>query len=123
MNKKQRRGLYIVLILLLVVISSFTPAVASSAALESRISRLEAENAQLRAQVNRLETQVYGLGRPQPQVQISRQLPQPQASPRVGRQVTSADPMFDRLATLVIELKERVTKLEAQVTALRKKSP
>lgn len=120
MTKTQRRGLYIVLILL-VAFSSFTPAVASSA-LESRVSRLEAENSQLRAQVNRLETQVYGLSRPQPQVRVSRQLPRPQPSPGVGRQVTSADPMFDRLATLVIELKERVTKLEIQVAALRKKA-
>jgi polyhydroxyalkanoate synthesis regulator phasin len=35
--------------------------------------------------------------------------------------MSRTDPMFDRLATLVIELKERIVALEAQVADLEKK--
>lgn len=91
--------------------------------LESRIARLESENLQLRSQVSRIESQLAQLSgrslsssqRPRPNP------PATQVLPRTNRrQVSSSDPMFERLATLVIELKERVQALEAQVAALKK---
>lgn len=91
--------------------------------LESRIARLEAENFQLQSQVNRIESQLVQLsGRPLSSSQRPNpNPPTPQISPRNNRrQVSSSDPMFERLATLVIELKERVQSLEAQVTELKK---
>ncbi len=93
----------------------------SSAALESRISRLESDNFQLRSQISRLESQVAAMsGRSVPSRTPSANIQTPPAPPRVNQQVSSSDPMFNRLATLVIELKERIQVLEAQVAQLRK---
>ncbi|MFE1747431.1 hypothetical protein [Coleofasciculus sp. H7-2] len=80
--------------------------------LESRISRLEAETYQLRSQINQLQSQVLGLNQSTSQRTGSTK-PAPPIAPRANRPA-SADPMFDRLATLVIELKQRINKLEAQ---------
>jgi chaperonin cofactor prefoldin len=88
----------------------------SPAFLESRVNRLETENAQLRAQMYQIQSQLNQLsGRPTP----PKPAPNPTSS-RTRRQTLSSDPMFDRLATLVIELKERVQSLEAQVAQLKK---
>lgn len=110
----------IALIFALTILSSRTVA-QSSAALESRISRVESDNFQLRSQIANLESQVSTLrGQSSPQTPIIR--PQaPVVPPRANRQVTSSDPMFDRLATLVIELKQRVQALEAQVAQLKQR--
>jgi polyhydroxyalkanoate synthesis regulator phasin len=109
----------IALIFALVILSGRTVA-QSSSALESRISRLEVDNYQLRSQINRLESQLAELsGRassPTPSPNRPT-LPVPRSP---NRQVLSSDPMFNRLATLVIELKERVQALEAQVAQLKK---
>jgi outer membrane murein-binding lipoprotein Lpp len=91
--------------------------------LESRIVRLETENFQLRSQMQRIESQLAQLS--------GQRLPQQPSSNRRTPQVHSGtnrrqllpaerEQMFDRLATLVIELKERVQTLEAQVAALKK---
>lgn len=97
--------------------------------LESRIARLESENFQLRSQVNRIESQLAQLtGQstvPRRETPPLPQKPNPNQSPsqsrsRTNRQPLSSDPMFERLATLVIELKERVQTLEAQVAQLKK---
>lgn len=91
--------------------------------LESRMARIEAENFQLRSQVSRIESQLAQLsGRPLSSPQKpSPNSPAPQISSRTNRrQVSSSDPMFERLATLVIELKERVQSLESQVAELKK---
>ncbi|MEW6493216.1 MAG: hypothetical protein AB1589_12035 [Cyanobacteriota bacterium] len=91
--------------------------------LESRIARLETENFQLRSQMNRIESQLAqlsGRGLPQ-QPSSNRQTPQiPSGTNRRQLLPAERDKMFDRLATLVIELKERVQTLEAQVAALKK---
>lgn len=73
----------------------------------TRISRLESENSTLRSRVNRLESDIARLGRASG-VELS-----PPPSSTTG--TPAADPMFDRLATLVIELRERIIALEAQV--------
>jgi cell division protein FtsB len=94
---------------------------AQSSFLESRIARLEAENFQLRSQVNRIESQVAQLtGQALPQ-RPSPNRATPQIPSRTNRrQVPPSNQMFDRLATLAIELKERVQALEAQVAELKK---
>jgi cell division protein FtsB len=108
------------LIFALTILSSRTLA-QSTAGLESRLSRLEADNFQMRSQISRLESQLYTLGgRSLPPQTPSSNRPAPSVPPRANRQVSSSDPMFDRLATLVIELKERVQALEAQVAELKK---
>lgn len=93
------------------------------ASLESRLSRLEGENLQLRLQINSLESQLFQL-----RSQLTSQTPSsnrqttPSVPPRTNRQVSSSDPMFKRLATLVIELGERVKVLETQVAQLKKQT-
>lgn len=94
----------------------------SSSYLESRISRLESENFQLRSQIDRLESQINQISRGSdfPRRQTTRQTPTPPPPPRTTRQRTSQDPMFQNLANLVIELKERVQALEKQVAQLNR---
>jgi cell division protein FtsB len=93
----------------------------SSAALESRISRLESDNFQMRSQISNLESQLSALrGQSPSQIPSPSRPAPPPVTPRPNRQVSSSDPMFDRLATLVIELRERIKALEAQVAELKR---
>jgi outer membrane murein-binding lipoprotein Lpp len=107
------------LIIALVILSGGTLA-QSSSALESRVSRLEVDNYQLRSQISRLESQLSELSGRSASQTPSPTRPAPPAPRSPNRQVLSSDPMFNRLATLVIELKERVQALEAQVAELKK---
>ncbi|MGG6293024.1 hypothetical protein ACQ4M4_01265 [Leptolyngbya sp. AN02str] len=93
----------------IVVLLTMVPALAQSSGLDGRVSRLESENSQLRARVNQLESQVSRLGR-------SPASRTPQTPPPVVRgtegSALAEDPVFQRLATLVIELRERIVALE-----------
>lgn len=109
--------LCLVLILEIALVPKQTLAQGSSY-LESRISRLESETYQLRSQINQLQSQVLGVNQSTQRTGSTK--PAPPIAPR-GNRPASADPMFDRLATLAIELKQRINKLEAQVAELQKK--
>lgn len=86
----------------------------SVSSLAARVSRLESENFQLRSRLSRLENRIGQVNRPTPT------LPQTSPPPELSDRPSAAtDPMFDRLATLVIELKERVQALEVEVARLR----
>ncbi len=92
--------------LLLLPLQACSPAQAQ-AGLDSRVSRLETDLVGIQTRLNQLEASRSSQGA---------SVPTPTASSgdrRGHRQLLSADPQFDRLATLVIELKERVTALEA----------
>jgi len=111
------------LVLVLIAWQSFTPAQTASG-LASRLSRLEAENFQLRLQLNQLESQVSGLSRIGPQrTRIQSGRPTITVAPQPPKSQVVTDSQFDRLATLVIELKERIVKLEAQVSKLESQAP
>jgi hypothetical protein len=113
---KKIKPLRILMLMLLLWLSwqSVTPA-QSTTQLESRLSRIELENATLRSRINQVESQVSrlssnaGIDFSQP---VPTDLSIPAASPLAD------DPMFKRLATLVIELKERVVAVENQVAAI-----
>lgn len=118
---KNIRILCLALVFALLILSSRTLA-QSSSALESRISRLETDNFQMRSLISRIESQLSAVsGRSLPPQNPSSTRPlAPSVPPRVNRQASSSDPMFNRLATLVIELKERIQALEAQVAELKR---
>lgn len=107
-------GLFCLSLILVVVIMPPLTLAQGTSYLESRLSRLEAENYQMRSLITQLDAQVDALQ----QSGASRRSP---TVPSITRTTPSSDPMFDRLATLVVELKQRINKLEAQVAALQKK--
>lgn len=109
-------GIIFAVILLTLLQKSFTPA-SAQAGLESRISRLESENFQLRAQLSRIESQLNRVaGSGSGGNRVSQPVPPvTSAPPRLAASTLGDDPMFKRLATLVIELKERVTALETRL--------
>jgi BMFP domain-containing protein YqiC len=85
----------------------------TSSQLGSRVARLETENTTLRSRISRLESAISRLGQGGgSSIQIE---PPPEAVPST---LQSDDPMFDRLATLVIETKQQVLALEERVAAL-----
>jgi outer membrane murein-binding lipoprotein Lpp len=86
---------------------------ASSQQVESRINNLEADFNRVESRLSRIEAQ---LGQ-------TRQSPSPRTtltprSPGTRRNLSQSDAMFDRLATLVVELKQQVNKLEERVSKL-----
>lgn len=77
----------------------------------SRNPYLSFDLSRLESRVDQLEAQLS-----QPRNGASSARPAP--APRLGQPVPSKDPMFDRLATMVIELKEQVSQVEARVSKL-----
>lgn len=110
-----------VLGMLLVGWSDRTPAqpiAQTSINLESRISQLESTTYNLRSQISQLSAQVNSLGGatrtpPTPPSTLSTR------SPRIS----SGDPQFDRLATLVVELKERMDAIDTRLTQVERRLP
>ncbi|MGB6166535.1 MAG: hypothetical protein WBF52_03020 [Geitlerinemataceae cyanobacterium] len=97
---------------------AFAIAPASASIDESRISRLESDLFRLENEVSRLSSQILQLDR-----SIARPRPNPVEVPPVAQEqtpVSSADPMFDRLATLVIELKRRMDTIEERLVQLER---
>ncbi|WP_017318112.1 hypothetical protein [Mastigocladopsis repens] len=91
---------------------------ALSQQIESRFYNLEADFNRLESRVSRIEAQLGQTGRAPSNA--------PATSPpssRSGRNVSQQEreKMFDRLATLVIELKQQVNQLEGRVVKLEKR--
>ena len=87
-------------------------------AVSQSTTSLNAEISSLRSRVNRLESEIRRLSR-------ANNLPSPRASnlPRNnapsdinGNLIGSSDPLFERFATLLIELKEDVRNLNQRLT-------
>lgn len=110
---KQIGAFCLSLLLFLLVLRGCTP-VQAQTQIGSRLSNLEISVSSLRAQINRLESQMSQQGRPASRANRSA----PAVEPKLNRPVYSADPMVDRLATLVIELKERMNEVEARLSKL-----
>ncbi len=87
---------------------------ASSQQVESRINNLEADLNRVELRLNQIQSQL-GQSRqsPSPRTTLT-----PRQSTRSRGNLSQQDPMFDRLATLVVELKEQVNKLETRVSKL-----
>ena len=91
---------------------------ASSQQTESRFYNLEADFNRLESRVSQIEARLGQSGRVPSGVPAT-----PPSSSRSRRTVSpqQRDQMFDRLATLVIELKQQVNQLEARVGKLEKR--
>ena len=104
------------MVLVLIAWGALIPAPASSQ-VESRINALEVDINGLESRLNRIEqhNQLGSSGSPRVP------LPAPSPSPSNSQQSRSQlnrEQMFDRLATLVIELKQQITTLEARISKL-----
>jgi uncharacterized protein YceH (UPF0502 family) len=108
---KQLGIIALVSLTMVILLQTLSPA-QSTARLESRISRLESQNTLLRSRVNRLENDISQLSRATG-ITISPPLSQEQEA--APPSTLSDDPMFDRLATLVIELRDRIIALEERL--------
>ncbi|MBD2504363.1 hypothetical protein [Anabaena azotica] len=87
---------------------------ASSQQIESRINNLEADFNRVLSRLNQIEGQ---LNQRQPGSSSRTTITVPSGSRRNLSQ-TQREQMFDRLATLVVELKQQVNKLETRVGKL-----
>jgi len=88
---------------------------ASSQQVDSRINNLQADFNSLESRLSRVEAQLNQT-RPSTSPRISNAPPSSGSRRNVSQ--PDRDRMFDRLATLVIELKQQVNKLEARVSKL-----
>ena len=92
---------------------------------------LNADISSLRSRINRLESEVRFLQRSSSNVPPSPNNSQQESvdsefnNPPVveGQPIGRSDPLFERLATLIIELKEDVRNIETRLTALEEQSP
>ncbi len=115
--------------LLLIVLLSLTLVVSSNPLVKAQsITGIRSEITSLRARVNRLESEVRNLSRSNTSNRTApnisqRDLPSSTINnPPIinNRAVGRSDPLFERLATLVIELKEDVRNLDQRLTAIEK---
>lgn len=90
---------------------------AVSGLIESRLNNLEFDFNRLESQVNRIETQLNRGSYSSPKTPNN-----PPSSPRRSRRVSvkEREKMFDRLATLVIEIKDDIKDLQKRVSQLEK---
>ncbi|MBV6623384.1 MAG: hypothetical protein KI793_10670 [Rivularia sp. (in: Bacteria)] len=105
-----------VIFLVIILWGSLLSGKAYSGLFESRLNNLESDFYRLESQVNRIETQLNRVGA------SGQKIPnQPLSQPRRRRlSQRQRDKMFDRLATLVIELKQDIQQLQKRVSQLEK---
>lgn len=98
------------LILILFILLVLPPTQASTTQLEYRLRRLETDVSRLSSQINRLQSHTLGSD-------LTECLPCAEET-EIKSRILSGDPMFDRLATLVIELKQDVLEIQEQLAKL-----
>lgn len=104
------------MVLVLIAWGALIPAPASSQ-VESRINALEVDINRIESRLNRIE-QLNQLGS-SGSLRVPLSVPSPsQSNSQRNRSQLNREQMFDRLATLVIELKQQITALEARISKL-----
>lgn len=113
-----RRIFHLFITLFLMFLMGCAPAQASID-MSARLNRLESEFFLVRSQINSLESQISRINnrldfaQTRPPTEPARiPLPQPESLPSPSQQ------QFERLATLLIELKEQMNNLEARFSQL-----
>lgn len=102
-------------LLLVIVAWTWLISTPASSQTQSQINALEVDLNGIESRLNRIEAQLNQLGRFAPPTPTT---PRPSRSGSGRNTPLSRDQMFDRLATLVIELKQQVNKLETRVSKL-----
>jgi len=95
---------------LAIAVSPISTPAQSTSQLEFRITQLERQISELRGQIYSLQSQGSGVNRPQS--------PNRQSSGRTNPRMLSGDPMFGNLATLAIETKQDVIKIQERLSKL-----
>lgn len=113
-DMKKIKVLVLAGILVMIISIGLCPKTASSQQLESRLNNLEADFNRVESRLNQLESQ---LGQPR-QSPSSRTTLTPRQSTGSRGNLSQQDRMFDRLATLVVELKQQINKLEERVSKI-----
>jgi hypothetical protein len=121
---------------LLISLSYFLPMINQPLLAQSDLS-LKSELSSLESRINRLEQEVNSLGNTRTSINSGSQSfePSPPKSNQVfsppnygtivvdGKVVGRSDPLYSRLATLLIELKEEVRNIDQRLTAIEKTTP
>jgi len=108
---KRIRLLTLALVLVLIIWGGLFSNTASSQQVESRLNNLQADFNRVESRLNQIESQLYQ-NRQAPSTRTTLTPRQP-----TGRG-NERDKMFDRLATLVVELKQQVNTLEKRIAKL-----
>jgi len=111
-SRQRQLALGVIMAIALVLCLLQTPSLAQSSGLEARVNRLESANSSLRARIGQLESQINRVSR---SAAAAPTAPAPAAAnpPTTG---LAEDPTFRRLATLVVELRDRIAALEGQAS-------
>ena len=117
---RQNTGRWMTLVIgivLLVVFSQWNTVQASDQS-TFRLSRLESATRTLQSRINQLENQIGRLSRGTSSPAPTPSLTTPPSN--ADESILASDPMFDRLATLVIETRQDMFALQEQVEALER---
>jgi len=109
-SRQRQLALGVIMAIALLLCLLQTPSLAQSSGLEARVNRLESANSSLRARIGQLESQIGRVGR------SAAAAPTAPAAPAANTTGLAEDPTFRRLATLVVELRDRIAALEGQAS-------
>ncbi|MBE9210374.1 hypothetical protein IQ244_28505 [Nostoc sp. LEGE 06077] len=111
---KRLQALGIAVALVIIIWAGLFSRTASSQQTESRLNNLQADFNRMESRLNQIESQL-GNTRQSPNSRTTITVPQ---SSRRNLSQSERDKMFDRLATLVVELKQQVNTLEQRIAKL-----
>ncbi len=114
LTMKSTQTLGIAVVLAIILWASLFSNTASSQQVESRLNNLQADFNRIESRLNQIESQL-GNTRQSPNSRTTITVPQ---STRRNLSQAERDKMFDRLATLVVELKQQVNTLEKRINKL-----
>jgi len=110
---KRIKVLTLAVVLVLIIWGGLFSNTASSQQIESRLNNLQADFNRVESRLNQIESQIYQNRQPS---SARTTLTPRQSTSKIPQ--SERDRMFDRLATLVVELKQQVNTLEKRIAKL-----